>query len=618
MDTLALAAQYFDASSRITLLLSLVVSGAAFLIMHFYTRAIMRESQRSGSAEPNLTTSDVARPSPSIAAAPLELLREALTSDCDVEPRSPAFVHAGQAFRRAAYCYVIAGVVHAALSTALLFGFRFYAPPANWSQLTLLACYAGVFWGWFFATVVALALFRGPDRRFRTLLVTGYVLMLPAMGVLLWLAGAPRVPFADVPMIDAELRGLMSAFAQRITGEEVKPALVSFSPLTQPTLFFSLTAAPFVIPLLAFNRFVRGTVGPLFITLALLLTLGSLFLLEMIVLALKHGDMKQIFGDATYRVIMGTSVAGAALIASGVILWVTRRYRRTQLSDQTFLFDALWLSVSLCVSVYLMGLGPRFAYLLGLAPFALYKLVLWYGFGRFVMPAHPLPNARLLFLRVFGSARRSEKLLDLLLARWRYAGSVYLISGTDLARSRFEPDEFLDFISGRFTKRYINSSSDVEARLAETSPAADPDGRYRVHEYFCRADVWQETVKRLMERSDLAVMDLRGFTPQRRGCVFELGALIDNLSLDRVVLLIDRTTDMSLLKQTLETLWENMAPSSPNRSTGRPSVTMLDLQGGYRRAVNRLLIIGDRVMSAGTAPPSTFWSRSLQASRPTS
>ena len=38
-------------------------------------------------------------------------------------------------------------------------------------------------------------------------------------------------------------------------------------------------------------------------------------------------------------------------------------------------------------------------------------------------------KARLLFLRVFGSSSLSEKLFDLLAARWRYAGSIHLTPG---------------------------------------------------------------------------------------------------------------------------------------------------------------------------------------------
>jgi hypothetical protein len=203
-----------------------------------------------------------------------------------------------------------------------------------------------------------------------------------------------------------------------------------------------------------------------------------------------------------------------------------------------------------------------------------------------------------LFLRVFGSARRSEKLFDLLVARWRYAGTVQLISGTDMARSRFEPDEFLDFVAGRFAERYISRPADVNEQLARTEARPDPDGRYRVHEFFCRADVWQETVVRLMQQTELVAMDLRGFTPERRGCVFELGALIDHVPLERMVLLVDRTTDMPRLRGTLEMVWASIAAESPNRSAASAQLRTIDLTAGYPRAVRRLMQIGDDVLAA--------------------
>ena len=199
--------------------------------------------------------------------------------------------------------------------------------------------------------------------------------------------------------------------------KSVDPTSVTFSPFTQPTLFLTLTAAPLMIPVLAFNRFVRGTVGPVFIAFALVLMLGSIVFLDLIVWVTPETfgiAIKRLLGDATLRVLVGLSLAAAAATACLVLLWVTRLYRRMQLSDQTFLFDALWLSVSVWLSAYLMAQETPFVYLLGLIPFALYKLVQRFGLGRFVSSAEPLPNARLLFLRVFGSARRSEKLFDLL------------------------------------------------------------------------------------------------------------------------------------------------------------------------------------------------------------
>ena len=267
------------------------------------------------------------------------------------------------------------------------------------------------------------------------------------------------------------------------------------------------------------------------------------------------------------------------------------------MSDQTFLLDALWLSASLCVSVYLMGDNNRFRYLLGLLPFALYKITVGYGLKRLAARVETLPRARLLFLRVFGSPSRSERLFDLLAARWRYGGSIQLISATDVARGRFEPDEFLDFLSGRLASAYINTDTDLERRVAGLDLRPDLDGRYRVNEFFCRNDTWQQTVTKLMTQSDLVAMDLRGFTPERKGCIFELGALIDEVPLHRIALLIDQTTDEPLLRRTLADLWQRMKPQSPNADGGIARVRMIDLACGYPAAVRRLMQLGDEFIA---------------------
>jgi len=168
----------------------------------------------------------------------------------------------------------------------------------------------------------------------------------------------------------------------------------------------------------------------------------------------------------------------------------------------------------------------------------------------------------------------------------------------DVARARFEPDEFIDFLSGRLGNAYINSDVDLDRRLAALRLRPDPDGRYRVNEFFCRCDTWQKTVTRLMAQSDLVAMDLRGLTSQRRGSIFELGILIDEVPLNRVVLLTDKTTDGLLLRQTLGDLWRNMSARSPNAHGGIGRVRMIDLACGYTFAVRRLLQISDRLLLA--------------------
>ena len=48
MDLSAAAAEFFDASTRIALGASLLVSAAAFVVMYLYMRTVFRESQRAG------------------------------------------------------------------------------------------------------------------------------------------------------------------------------------------------------------------------------------------------------------------------------------------------------------------------------------------------------------------------------------------------------------------------------------------------------------------------------------------------------------------------------------------------------------------------------------------
>jgi hypothetical protein len=491
--------------------------------------------------------------------------------------------------------------MHAATSVSLLFLFGNYSFPSRLSRLTLLGCYAAVFWSWSFITMIALALFWGPDRRIRGLLILAYLGVLPAMGLVLQLAGAPALPFADVGLMPRDMAARLLALASAATGRSVAAETVTFSPLSQPILFWSLSGAPILLPFLTFNRPVRGTVGPLFINLALMMLLTTFGIMDS-VLDTAPGNwlarhIKRVFGGSTFEVLVVASVALSGVVAWSGLLWIAHRYRRMRLSDQTFLFDALWLAVSIWICVYLMGADIPFVYFLGLLPFALYKMTVGYGLKRLPARAASRPVARLLFLRVFGSPSRSEKLFDLLAARWRYAGSIQLISATDVARGSFEPDEFLDFISGRLAGSYISRGVDIDRRLEGLHNRPDPDGRYRVNEFFCRVDTWQQTVRKLMAQSELVVMDLRAFTSGRRGAIFELGALIDEVPLHRVVLLIDHTTDEPLLRRTLEDLWRRMGPESPNAYGGSGRLRTIDLGCGYRAAVRRLMQLGDEVLT---------------------
>jgi hypothetical protein len=237
--------------------------------------------------------------------------------------------------------------------------------------------------------------------------VFGYLVTLPAMGILLQVAGAPALPFTDVGLIlKGEYATLILSFASAVTGQQATAEAVTFRPLFQPLLFWSLSASPILIPLLAFNRFIRSTVGPLFINLALMMLVSNFLIIDLLLYAPPGvwllGHMNRMFNGWTHEISIVIGLVLSAVVAWFGLLWTARRYRHKQSSDQIFLLDALWLSVSLCVSVYLMG-HSDLHYLLGLLPFALYKITIAYGLKRLPARVEPLAKVRLLFLRVFGS-----------------------------------------------------------------------------------------------------------------------------------------------------------------------------------------------------------------------
>ena len=268
---------------------------------------------------------------------------------------------------------------------------------------------------------------------------------------------------------------------------------------------------------------------------------------------------------------------------------IRRIFDARYLSEHTLVFDFIWLWQAIVLSSRL-GSRPWLA----VVPFAIYKLITLVGLRSISRQAPPTP-VRLLLLRTFGYRRRSERLFDLLGARWRYAGPIDLIAAPDLAGRLIDPGKLLDFFAGRLRRRFIIEPGDLDRRLSEFRDARDADGRYRVNELFCGDDVWQKAVERLMAGSDLVAMDLRGFSAANEGCRYELALLVDTVPLDKAVLLIDETTDSSHLQQTLAQSWVDMSDRSPNRRAPRQVWTLQT--GRDVVAVERLLAYAGRALA---------------------
>jgi hypothetical protein len=271
-----------------------------------------------------------------------------------------------------------------------------------------------------------------------------------------------------------------------------------------------------------------------------------------VVVALAGGvEVAGPFAGVLVLVLTGT----VGLLAAGLAAWAGfgaagRWYGRGAFSDHMLLLGAVCFVFCLEYTA-VAAPGSLVVLSVGLALFAAVVTGALLA-SRLLVPAVPAA-ARLLVLRVFGDSRRSVPLLDAVAARWRFAGPVSLIGGPDLARSQVEPDEFLTFAAGRLHTLFVTASQDVAERAAALGrpPRADPDGRFRVEEWFCVDTTWQPSVDVLLAASDVVLLDLRGFTAARQGALYELDLLVRADALDRTVLVVDATTDEPLVAAVL-------------------------------------------------------------------
>ncbi|HVO94086.1 MAG TPA: hypothetical protein VMT22_14645 [Terriglobales bacterium] len=351
-------------------------------------------------------------------------------------------------------------------------------------------------------------------------------------------------------------------------------------------LWFENNAIPWFLLLLFLNRRIRA-VGPLVMVFMLISVAGATLFVSIAGANLKF---LRAISDFTYSIGVGPVATIWAMhllgfVAFAAVGWLIlgslrQLYQRKQLSERSIKVDAIWLLFGIVNSMGLVFQGPRWIFSGGVA-FAVYKVICFGGFRILqAFSGDRIPAPRLLLLRVFALGKRSELVYDPLGKYWLNIGSIQMIAGPDLAASTIEPHEFLDFLSGNLSRRFIDSGATLDLRMAQMDLAPDGDGRYRVTEFFCHDDTWKLTLARLVDESDAVLMDLRGFSPNNRGCVFEITELFNLVSLSRLVFVIDATTDQTFLRQTMQQAWRQLKERSPNRRPDSNIASLIQISRG--------------------------------------
>ena len=123
-----------------------------------------------------------------------------------------------------------------------------------------------------------------------------------------------------------------------------------------------------------------------------------------------------------------------------------------------------------------------------------------------------------------------------------------MIGGPDLAKASLEPHELAAFLTGKLKQGFVTNEASLDEALARLDFAPDPDRRYRVNEIYCAGDIWTHAAQRLIELSDVVLIDLREFHAGRHGTATELSMLARLGALSRTIAIIGKATDLDAVR----------------------------------------------------------------------
>ena len=350
--------------------------------------------------------------------------------------------------------------------------------------------------------------------------------------------------------------------------------------------WLDVNAPPTMLLLIFLNRRIRA-VGPLVLVFMMLGVTGATLVVTLIG---NHFKLLKAVSDFTYSI--GLSATGTVMVlhligfaAFAIVGWLILRslrrlYEKKYLSEHSITVDAMWLLFGIANSIGLVFEGRVWIFS-GIAAFIVYKVVGagWFHLLRLQQRAK-INRPRLLFLRMFALGKRSENIFDAVGKFWRAIGSIQMIAGPDLATAAVEPHEFLDFLSGKLDRRFIDSGRTLDLRIDQLDLQPDGDGQFRVTEFFCHDDTWKLTLARLADESDAVLMDLRAFSRSNAGCVFEINELLNLVPLQRLVFIVDESTDQKFMHETMSEAWKGLRDRSPNRRRPAGEIALVKLTRG--------------------------------------
>ena len=277
-------------------------------------------------------------------------------------------------------------------------------------------------------------------------------------------------------------------------------------------------------------------------------------------------------------------------------IWVIRSTLTYISQPQPAIIMLIWILISMIFAVN----GALIYLFIYVVPIAGHLVLL-----RFFQPKED-KNIKLLILRTFQIRENTTFTFDKLARFWKHIGNMfsvvdtsYLLFTYSLSTIRFLVYATLlqsvllllpwyGFLSAVFliitfeyikiNRSAIRSNDDFLMRLKrfENQPRKRADLTFRNMFSINHGNTWRSTVAELVKRTDVVMMDLRGFSEHKKGCEYEINYLVDHIPIERVVFLIsdEDLGNLDLIRHSIHEQWQTQRTDSPNRYLEQPQIRL--------------------------------------------
>jgi len=123
----------------------------------------------------------------------------------------------------------------------------------------------------------------------------------------------------------------------------------------------------------------------------------------------------------------------------------------------------------------------------------------------------------------------------------------------------------------KISRSYAKDEDDIKSKLSKTiKKPVLMDLSYKSLPMYCYDNTWKLAVHEFIINSSVILMDLRGFSEERKGCEYEVDFLLDTFPINGVLFLVDASNDIELVRNLILQRWEKLRKNSPNLKLNHP------------------------------------------------